>query len=195
MSRLMLFWLDGSAHGSAALIGWARSLRSSAKEPRGANDTMSCCFPANGSNCRPPSEIVAAEEWPPQTIRRVKNVHASCDDSRFQNEAQMTPKAIFATALLAAITTAAQAETYTYMCKVGHHLYPVAVDEDKGTLTWRGQTYTDLKVGENCRVEFIATRDGVTATLCTATKGGAGLTIGDRSELDCQMSNNPSPRA
>jgi len=108
----------------------------------------------------------------------------------------MTRSAIVVAALLVAIATAARADdSYTYMCKVGRKIYPVTVDQDKGTLTWRGETYTDLKIGEGCRVEFIATRNGVTATLCTSTKGVAGLKIGDGGELDCQMPNNPSPQA
>jgi hypothetical protein len=81
------------------------------------------------------------------------------------------------------------------MCKVGRQVYPVTVDEETYTLTWRGQTYTDLKHTANCKAEFVATRNGVTATLCTSTKGVAGLTIGDTKELDCQMPGNPSPQA
>jgi hypothetical protein len=97
-------------------------------------------------------------------------------------------------AILAAITTAAHAETYTYMCRVGHKSYPVKVTTPNeangsmsgGTITWRGMVFQNVRLGEGCRYNFVATRDGVTAELCTATKGVADLKIG-KDAFDCQM--------
>jgi len=96
------------------------------------------------------------------------------------------------TILLTAVTlismlVTAQAGTYTYMCKVGSKSYPVTVttpsndDLEGGTITWRGRVFQDVKLGEGCRYNFLATaKDGTTAELCTATKGVADLTIRPR---------------
>jgi hypothetical protein len=95
-------------------------------------------------------------------------------------------------AILAAITTAAHAEAYTYMCKVGSKSYPVTVttpndDMEGGTITWRGTVYQDVKLGEGCRYNFAGvSKDGDTAELCTATKGYADLTLG-RARFYCHM--------
>ena len=109
-----------------------------------------------------------------------------------QGEAMKT--IITTAAILAAITTAAHAETYTYMCRVGHKSYPVRVTTPNeangsmsgGTITWRGMVFQNVKLGDGCRYNFVATRDGVTAELCTATQGVADLKIG-KDTFDCQM--------
>ena len=79
------------------------------------------------------------------------------------------------TILLTAVTlismlVTAQAGTYTYMCKVGSKSYPVTVttpsndDLEGGTVTWRGRVFQDVKLGEGCRYNFLATaKDGTTA--------------------------------
>lgn len=97
-------------------------------------------------------------------------------------------KILKAVALVSAITSPALADSYTYMCRVprDHNSYPVTVDEDNGTLTWRGAVFRNLKQVEGCRVKYQATSDGVTAELCTATQGVADLTIG-KASFDCQM--------
>jgi hypothetical protein len=102
-------------------------------------------------------------------------------------------KTILLTAVtLVSMLVTAQAETYTYMCKVGPKSYPVTVttpnddDMEGGTITWRGTVFQDVKLGEGCRYNFVATKDGVIAELCTATKGYADLTIG-RARFYCQM--------
>jgi hypothetical protein len=88
-------------------------------------------------------------------------------------------------------TPLAHAETYTYMCKIGHgRVSPVTVNEDNA-LTWRGEVYKNLTVFPDCRAAWTATRNGVTAKLCTATQGVATLTIG-KDDFDCQMPDNPS---
>ena len=88
------------------------------------------------------------------------------------------------------VTTAARhAEAYKYMCRVpsAHKSYPIAVNIDDATLTWRGTTFQNLRQGDGCRIKFLATSDsGVTAELCTATKGVADLKIGAAS-FDCQL--------
>ena len=78
--------------------------------------------------------------------------------------------------------------TYTYMCKVlsDHKLQPVTVHEvvdEKGdtvggTITWLGTVFHNLKQVPGCRAMFVATKDGKTAALCTATQGVADLQIG-----------------
>jgi hypothetical protein len=85
---------------------------------------------------------------------------------------------------------AGHAETYTYMCKVGQGVSPVTFNEDKNTLTWRGETY-ELTGRHACRDAWTAKRNGVDVKFCTQTQGGAELTIGS-DELDCHMPNNPS---
>ena len=102
--------------------------------------------------------------------------------------------AIATAAVLAAITTAAHANTYTYMCRMGHKSYPVKVTTPNeangsmsgGVITWRGTVFQKVKLGEGCRYNFVATRDGVTAELCTATQGVADLKIG-KATFECQM--------
>lgn len=92
-------------------------------------------------------------------------------------------------ALMAVITTSpVYAEGYTYMCRVpsDHRSYPVRVDIDNATLTWRGRTFRNLQEVEGCRVKWQATSEGATAELCTATKGVADLKIGDAS-FDCEL--------
>jgi hypothetical protein len=59
-------------------------------------------------------------------------------------------------------------------------------DPEACTITWRGKTYSNVKVGEGCRYDFRTTTNGVTVDLCTATQGAADLTIGN-SKFDCQM--------
>ena len=102
--------------------------------------------------------------------------------------------AIATATALAAIATAAHANTYTYMCRVGHKSYPVEVTTpneangsmDGGTITWRGMVFRNVRLGDGCRYNFVATSDGVTAELCTATKGVADLKIG-KATFECQM--------
>jgi hypothetical protein len=102
--------------------------------------------------------------------------------------------AIVTAAVLTVITTAAHAATYTYMCRVGQKSYPVQVTTPNeangsmsgGTITWRGTACQNVELGDGCRYNFVATRDGVTAELCTATKGVASLKIG-KDTFDCQM--------
>ena len=106
----------------------------------------------------------------------------------------MSRKFIAAAVIALSAVSAAHAETYVYMCKVGHTPYPVTVDEEKATLTWRDETYTDLTEGDGCRYSFVATHNGVTATLCTSTQGVADFVIGHDHALDCQMPDNPSPQ-
>jgi hypothetical protein len=80
-------------------------------------------------------------------------------------------------------------KTYTYMCKVDHKLYPVSVNEVQDKLTWRGQTYSHITLG-GCKREWIATRNGVTVSLCAATKGVATLELGGK-EFGCRMPGSP----
>src|SRR5262245_17054605 len=99
-------------------------------------------------------------------------------------------KFLIALATTVALTGPAAAGTYTYMCRVGHKLDPVTVttpnegnssslDEKKrgtlsgGTITWRGKTYRDVKETGDCKANFVASRDGITIELCTATQGVA----------------------
>jgi hypothetical protein len=104
-------------------------------------------------------------------------------------------KPVIATAVvLVAIATAGHANTYTYMCRVGHKSYPVQVTTSNeangsmsgGTITWRGTVFQNVKLGDGCRYNFVGTCDGVTAELCTATKGVADLRIGEAS-FECQL--------
>jgi hypothetical protein len=97
-------------------------------------------------------------------------------------------KRTFFAALAAIAATAAHAETYTYMCRVpsDHKSYPVKIDIDKATITWRGQTFSNLEQVDGCKAKYQATHDGETAEVCAATHGFADLTIGDAS-FDCRM--------
>ena len=108
-------------------------------------------------------------------------------------------------AIMAATAMPAQAETYVYQCCHGG-IYPdgpvnarrchgagivgtVKVDEQSGTLTWQGTTFTNLKVTTEetlAKYSWRATRDGLTADLSVATKGVADLTIG-KAEFSCQQ--------
>jgi hypothetical protein len=59
-------------------------------------------------------------------------------------------------AVLTVITTSAHASSYTYMCRVAHKSYPVQVTTpneasgsmDGGTITWRGTTFQNVKLGD-----------------------------------------------
>jgi hypothetical protein len=104
-------------------------------------------------------------------------------------------KLITTTAALAIFATAAHAGEYTYMCKVGRKTYPVTVttpnetkgDLEGGVITWRGTTFENVKLGDDCRYNFTATgKDGTSVELCTSTKGVADLKIG-KDDFDCQM--------
>ena len=81
------------------------------------------------------------------------------------------------------------------MCRVGPKTYPVTVtapDEadgfslEGGTITWRDMVFENVKLGDGCRYNFAAMRDGVTAELCTATQGYANLKIGAVT-FECRM--------
>jgi hypothetical protein len=106
-------------------------------------------------------------------------------------------------AIVAATATPAQAATYVYQCCHGG-VYPdgpvyarrchgagivgtVKVDEERGTLTWQGTTFTNLKVTTEeplAKYSWRATRAGL--NLSIATKGVADLTIG-KAEFSCQQ--------
>jgi hypothetical protein len=104
---------------------------------------------------------------------------------------------VIATAAVLA-ATAAHANTYVYMCRVGHASYPVTLttpDEENaegdesmngGTITWRGTVFHNVRLVEGCRYKFAATHNGVTAELCTATQGYADLDIG-KATFGCRM--------
>jgi hypothetical protein len=53
-------------------------------------------------------------------------------------------------------------------------------------IKWRGTTFRNVKMGEGCRADYIATDNGVKVDLCTATQGVADLTIGNV-KFDCRM--------
>ena len=92
-------------------------------------------------------------------------------------------KLMLTTAVLIGTTVPTLAETYVYQCCRGG-VYPdgpvnarrchgagilgtVKVDEDKGTLTWRGTTFTNLKVTTEetlAKYSWRATRDGLYAS-------------------------------
>jgi hypothetical protein len=105
---------------------------------------------------------------------------------------------IAAAALMAAIATSVHAESYTYMCRVpsAHKSYPVKVDIDNATLTWRGTTFRNLRQVEGCRAKYQATLNGVTAELCTATQGAAAPPTRMRCalRLESMPSRTPSNR-
>jgi hypothetical protein len=93
------------------------------------------------------------------------------------------------------LTTAAHAKTYTYMCREGLKSHPVTVTTPNeahgvlggGTITWKGLTYPNVKANlADCKVQFTATRNGITIELCTATQGAASLTL-EGGTLPCQM--------
>lgn len=94
-------------------------------------------------------------------------------------------KLLLATAIAIAATPAMAAPDY--LCRVGLKSYPLSYDEVKGTMTWRGTTYSDLTPGyTGCKLEYTATSNGVTADLCMHTQGAADLTIG-KDDFECQM--------
>jgi hypothetical protein len=102
--------------------------------------------------------------------------------------------AMVTAAVLMIIPTAGHGATYTYVCRVGQKSYPVQVTTPNeangsmsgGTITWRGTAFQKVELGDGCRYNFVAAREGVTAELCTATKGYASLKIG-KDTFDCQM--------
>jgi hypothetical protein len=103
---------------------------------------------------------------------------------------------LVATAMAVAMIEAAHAATYTYMCRDHHKLYPVTLDTGKDdncdgattscTIMWRGTKFQNVKQGEGCRAEYLATENGVSVDLCTATQGVADLKIGNTT-FNCQM--------
>jgi hypothetical protein len=97
--------------------------------------------------------------------------------------------------IIAATSAHAAAVTYTYMCQDHHKTYPVTLndpgtsdmcDPETCTITWRGKTYPNVKLGEGCRYDFRTTDNGVIVDLCTATQGVADLAIGNK-KFECQM--------
>jgi hypothetical protein len=101
----------------------------------------------------------------------------------------MKPIRIFAAAIATALSaTSVDAESYTYICRVPseHKSYPVKIDIDNATLTWRGTTFRNLRQGDGCRYKYEATAMGVTAELCTATQGIADLKVG-KTSFDCKL--------
>jgi hypothetical protein len=102
-------------------------------------------------------------------------------------------KLLIAAVALAALAGSANAETYTYMCRVGSKSYPITVFSPKGgalegsTIMWRGKVFRDVEVGDGCKAQFFAQSDnGDALELCAATQGYASLTIGVAS-YDCEM--------
>jgi hypothetical protein len=103
---------------------------------------------------------------------------------------------LVAAAMAVAMIQAAPAATYTYMCRDHHKLYPATLDTGKDdscdgattscTLIWRGSKFQNVKQGEGCCAEYLATDNGVSVDLCTATQGVADLTI-DKTTFKCQM--------
>jgi hypothetical protein len=106
---------------------------------------------------------------------------------------------MIAVALMATIATPAHAESYTYnyMCRVPneHKSYPLKIDDNEATLTWRGTTFRNLQGSfvDTCKYSWQATTsDGVMAKVCTATQGYADLTIG-KASFDCD-DGRPRPK-
>jgi hypothetical protein len=66
---------------------------------------------------------------------------------RYRVRRNMKRRIIAAVALMAAIATSAQAESYIYICRVpsAHKSYPVKLDIDNATLIWRGTTFRNLR--------------------------------------------------
>jgi hypothetical protein len=101
-------------------------------------------------------------------------------------------KLVTAAAAVALCATSAPpahaADTYVYICRVPKdgQSYPVIVNEGDHTLSWRGVVFHNLQQVEGCRVKWQATSGGLTAELCTATKGYADLSIGEAS-FDCEL--------
>src|SRR5262249_35196035 len=123
--------------------------------------------------------------------------------------AKLMSKLLIAFATTVALVGPAHAKTYTYMCRVDHKLYPVTVttpnegdssslDEKKrgtlsgGTIMWRGVTFRNVTETGDCKANFVATHNGVTIELCTATQGVADLTIGEDT-FECQMPGRGRP--
>ena len=102
-------------------------------------------------------------------------------------------KTIIATAaIVAAIATSAHADTYAYICRGrDYKAYFVKIDTDSSTLTWRGTTFRNLQQVEGCKAKYLATLNGASAELCTATQGAADLTIRlpkhAVARFDCEM--------
>jgi hypothetical protein len=111
-------------------------------------------------------------------------------------------RVLTALALSAPLVTPAisGATTATWMCQVGHSSYPVTLTAkangkansradggywEGGTITWRGRVFRNIKLVDECKVKFTATRNGVTIALCAATQGVADLSIG-KDDFDCQ---------
>ncbi|MGY4428468.1 hypothetical protein ACVWWO_000945 [Bradyrhizobium sp. F1.13.1] len=103
---------------------------------------------------------------------------------------------LLVTAMSVALIGSTQAATYTYMCRDHNKAYPIVLDTGSKddcdgettpcTIKWRGTTFRNVKMGEGCRADYIATDNGVKVDLCTATQGVADLTIGN-AKFDCQM--------
>jgi hypothetical protein len=68
-------------------------------------------------------------------------------------------KLLLAAVALAALSVTANADTYTYMCRVGPKFYPVKATTPKdslsgGTITWRGTVFKNVELGEGCKANF-----------------------------------------
>lgn len=85
--------------------------------------------------------------------------------------------------IVAALTMSAlpaQADTFSYTCRVDGKSLKVKIDDTKDTLTWKGQTYR-IKVEESCaKYGWRAERKGQAFNFCTATQGYADFQDGGK---------------
>src|SRR5262249_20837186 len=96
-------------------------------------------------------------------------------------------KTLLAAAAIAAFATSARAEITTYACRVEaerDHVFALKIDHTKRTMTWRGETFRNLREfaddgsGEECaKYCYVATNRGHRAFVSTATQGVANLEL------------------
>jgi hypothetical protein len=92
---------------------------------------------------------------------------------------------------LIVITTAlfinsAHADIYNYVCRDHGRSFPLKVDDEQNTITWKGSIYK-IKVQEDCgKLGWHAEKDGASFDFCTATKGYASLEQ-NGTEIECNL--------
>lgn len=74
-----------------------------------------------------------------------------------------------------------------FICKIGAHRTSLAVvDFTERTITWRGQTYSDLtRDPARCFLNYRGTRDGVEVDICVSNRGNASMHVG-KAQFDCE---------
>lgn len=93
---------------------------------------------------------------------------------------------LVAVSMLLSTAVAAEADIYSYSCKVDRKTDLIRVDDTKNTLEWNGKKYA-LTSADCGRVGWHAVGNGAAFDFCTATQGYGDIEIDGNIMASCDL--------